>query len=715
MTLLIVCHRHDTLVLPRVMCLFEILGTKRIQQLAMKQDIQGIEAEVVVDKICTTIAHLLHFIPMVQATVLRDLINFVFDLSVTSEAKLLESSHVVQISIFVGLSGHDYCFNIRNEESLAFLQQSTMKSIQTLLTLQQMKQTELSSYLEQTQELPFDGPFDYVNCPLGLLLNDGALLADFLACCRQILLSEKPNNSKLWSLQLDSKISAMILVNNVLVNREEMTCTSEISQLLALLVSQSAEAFLHSLEGGHDPKLNIKIETLSSSLKEAITNTLIIPSPFQRETINHAIRLEGIAALIECLPYLARCPPMGDILELGKVILIAIHVSLLTVSSSSRHFIIAKTATSQLTMDGTMSTLLDLLKNCNLAKEAVSVLDSLFVSIGTVTSFDQDEIGRACIVALAGASTEMEQSHTPTKVQELASHSHSPDHTNMHKQSDKVSPRKATRKTNPSNPLAVERCPKRCRSDGNIATPSPSEHELNDHKSFTNPAHFTIQPISASDALAVSLGQALHCAKQIMFLESPLIAEQTESVCLIMSFITIISSQITRFVDNTEQEWDIHSFYQSYPQVGSIVDVLTKAMERVAQCLTSRFPTWVQDPVDQVTKTMVIADLLFCGALSVHFHAIDSKSIFFMETFLGALSQTAWQLWRRNHHDPRYLLGVVAEDPLAKGNDNSPQKHKYALTHFNRFVKSSHILVFLNESTILERYAIHFFGSTLSC
>ena len=370
-------------VFPRVMCLYEHLASKRMLHLVLKHDVERVE------EICITIAHLLNFIPRLQPTIVRDLITFLFDLAVATEADLL-SSDTIEIAIFCEASDQDHSIKISKEGRLMLLQLSTLNILHTLLTLQLTKQTE-SQTGDKPSKVPLEGPFDHVNCFWGHVLGDGALLVDLLACFRQILLSDPPKNPKFWSLHLDTKISAAQLLNFLIADQDRLVASSSgLLSCMALLVAQSVAAFFDSL-GQCPPEWKSKAEVLASSINEAVRN-IICFSQYD-DAILHDIRLQSIGPLITSLQSMSRLSLQGGLLALGRGTLIAVHICVSTASPLTNKFVIATIVMSQLTMNGAMSALLELLKDWSLAKEAVIVLDRLFSLTRRDVSFDKSELG----------------------------------------------------------------------------------------------------------------------------------------------------------------------------------------------------------------------------------------------------------------------------------------------------------------------------------
>jgi hypothetical protein len=692
------------------MCLYEHLASKRMLHFAMKQEIEGVEEDFAVQKICITIAHLLNFIPRLQPTILRDLITFLFDLAVTAEADLL-SSDAVEISIFCEASGQDHSIKILNEGRLVLLQLSTLNILHTLLTLQQAKQTE-SQTIDKPTEVPLEGPFDHVNCFWGHVLGDGALLADLLACFRQILLSDPPQNPKFWSLFLDAKISAAQLLNFLLADQDRLVASSSgLPSCLALLVAQSAAAFFDSL-GQCPPELKSKSEVLGSYINEAIRNN-IISSPHDDAMI-HDIRLQSIGPLIDSLQPLARLLPQGGLLALGKGTLLAIHVCMSTASPLTNKFVIAKTVTSQFTMNGAMSALLELLKDWSLAKEAVIVLDRLFSLTRRDLSFDQSELGSSCLAAWAELSTDHEAYDVPTEVQESPVSGEASPKGGKRKRPVKKSPKRPAAKVNLVQALVLQRSPKRQRSDGNVATPSPAGC------GFTVPdlhSNTTSQTIPTPDSLTALLYHALKCAQRILSVDSPLPTTDTRSsdigvastsgICLVINFFTMLSHQIATNVKSKGQEQNFDHYRATFPEAGFVFDLLAMATQRVAQSLSSHLQTLDPDRMQLCSEVLIVADALFCGALSVHINTADSTGKSCTDTCLHHISQTAWQMWQRFRGRNLSVAGDVYPrvPSSSKGNDapsnrvRQPQPPIFDLE-------------LIYQTTLVERYVKQFMPTT---
>jgi len=365
-----------------------------------------------------------------------------------------------------------------------------------------------------------------------------------------------------------------------------------------------------------------------------------------------------------------------------------------------------------------MSALLELLKDWSLAKEAGIVLDRLFSLTRHDRSFDQSELGSSCLAAWAELSTDHEAHDVPTDVQESPVSGEASPKGGKRKRPVKKSPKRPTAKVNLVQALVLQRSPKRQRSDGNVATPSPAGcgFTVPDVSSHLQ-SNTTSQTIPTPDSLTALLYQALTRAQRILSVDNPLPTKDTRStdigvastsgICLVINFFTILSHQIATNVKSKSPEQNFDHYRATFPEAGFVFDLLAMATQRVAHSLSSHLQTLDPDRMQLCSEVLIIADVLFCGALSVHINSADSTGKSCTDTCLHHISQTAWQMWQRFRGRNLSVAGDVYPrvPSSSKGNDapssrvRQPQPPIFDLE-------------LIYQTTLVERYVKEFMPTT---
>lgn len=436
-----------------------------------------------VHKISITIAHLLSFEVSLQRTIMTDLFNLCFDLSVVQEANLFEFNTTVRMLLFTETASDDrsdYFLEIPSADAVYTLQVSAMTIVLEFSSQRRSKRMDAAKACCYPDAMFYSWRRD-----------EESVVPTLLACVRQILLSPLLPKTSVRTLDfsLRARVGALKLMNALVMEWHQFEPTEHLKEAVLVLVATIRWYFVVFDHLGENR--NCLVGLLKDLWQDAVlfSPTIGVRGNEEKQPLGSLI----LPDLIECIADMYVVLRKGTLAEIALCELL-LQTVCVVITNESR---LVEMAVCHCTTRAIFPKLFALLgdSNVGIRISTLKIIQTFLQSRSRPPAF----LATACrfaVTALGQGEAESTRNPLENVIPDLTS---------------QVSPKRkavvlAPSKLQSLRKVDFERSPKRARSGMKSTCPPQGD--------FPETAYLSL-PVSLLDSCTIFLSKTLQCAKQI--------------------------------------------------------------------------------------------------------------------------------------------------------------------------------------------------------